>query len=81
MVRDLSGPEIKRKRKAIAKLLKECSLNTKIQTNPQIVNILVDETNVDTSTYQTCRKTNNIPVYIDKERKVKSSPCYNKRHI
>ena len=74
MVRDLSGAEIKRKMKAITKLLKECSLNTKIQTNLQIVNILVVETNADTSTYRTCRKTNNIPVYIDKKKKSQIIP-------
>ena len=38
IVRNLSGSETERKRKAIIKLFKECSLKITIQTNRQIVN-------------------------------------------
>ena len=64
IVRNLSGPEIERKRKAIIKLFKECGLNITIQTNLKIVNFLDIEMNLGTGTYRPYRKPDNMPVYI-----------------
>ena len=47
-------------------------------TDQPEVNFVDVETNLDTSTYQLCMKTDNMPAYINK--KIKSSPCYNERH-
>ena len=65
IVRNLSGPDIERKRKAIIKLFKECSLNITIQTNLKIVNFLDVEMNLDTGTYRPYRKPECMPVYIN----------------
>ena len=67
IVRNVSGPEIKRKRKTIIKLFKECGLNITIQTNLKIVNFLDVEMILDTNTYRPYRKTDNIPVYINRK--------------
>ena len=67
IVRNVSDPEIKRKRKAIVKLFKECGLNITIQTNLKLVNFLDFEMKLDTSTYRPYRKTDNIPVYINRK--------------
>ena len=48
IVRNLSGPDIKRKREAIIKLFKECGLKITIQANLQIVNFLDVKMNLDT---------------------------------
>ena len=66
-VRDLFGPEIERKRKAIIKLFKECGLNITIQTNYKIFNFLNIEMNVDTRTYRPYRKPDNMLVYINRK--------------
>ena len=70
IVRNLSSPEIERKRKAIIKLFKECGLNITIQTNLKVVNFLDIEMNLDTGIYQSYRKPDNMPAHINK----KSSP-------
>ena len=67
IVRNLSSPEIERKRKAIIKLFKECGLNTTIQTNLKIVNFLDVEMNLDTGTYRPYRKPDNMLVYINRK--------------
>ena len=67
IVRNVSDPEIKRKRKAIVKLFKECGLNITIQINLKLVNFLDFEMKLDTSTYRPYRKTDNIPVYINRK--------------
>ena len=67
IVRNVSGPEIKRKRKTIIKLFKECGLNITIQTNLKLVNFLDVEMILDTSTYRPYRKPDNIPVYINRK--------------
>ena len=59
IVRNLSGPKIERKRKAIIKLFKECGLNITIQTNLKIVNFTDIEMNLDTGTYRPYRKSDN----------------------
>ena len=67
IVRNLSGPEIERERKAIIKLFKECGLNITIQTNIKIVNFLDIEMNLCTGTYRPYRKPDNMPVYINRK--------------
>ena len=66
IVRNLSGPEIEKKRKTIIKLLKKCGLNITIQTN--LKNNLLDiEMNLDIGTYQPYGKPDNMPVYISRK--------------
>ena len=67
IVRNLSGPEIERKRKAIIKLFKECGLNITIQTNLKIVNFLDVEMNLDTGTYRPYRKPDNKLAYNNRK--------------
>ena len=64
IVRNISGPEIERKRKVLIKLLKECGLNLTVQTILKIVNFLDVEMNLDTGTYRPYRKPDDMPVYI-----------------
>ena len=59
VVKNLSSPEIERKRKAIMKLFKECGLNIAIQINLKIVNFL------DIEIKGSYRKPDNMPVYIN----------------
>ena len=59
-VRNLSGPEIDRNKKAIIKLFIT-------QTNLKIVNLFDVEMNLDTCRYQPYRKADNIPVYINRK--------------
>ena len=79
IVRNLSGPEIERKRKAIIKLFKESGLNITIQTNLKIVNFLDIEMNLDADTYPPYRKPDNIPGYIN--RKSNHPPLYLKKYL
>ena len=66
IIRNLSGPEIEKKRKTIIKLLKKCGLNITIQTN--LKNNLLDiEMNLDIGTYQPYGKPDNMPVYISRK--------------
>ena len=67
IVRNLSGPETERKRKAIIKLYKECCLNITIKTNLKIVNFLDVEINLDTGTYRPHRKPDNKLAYINRK--------------
>ena len=52
IVRNLSGPHIERKRKAIIKLFKECGLNIPIQTKLK-TNLVDAEMNLDTGSIPT----------------------------
>ena len=79
IVKNLSGPEIERKGKAIIKLFKECGLNITIQTNLKIVNFLDVEMNLDRGTYQPYRKPDNMPVCIN--RKSNHPPLQLKKYI
>ena len=65
IVRNLSNPEIERRRKAIIKQFKECGLNITIRTNFTIVNFLDVEMSLDTGTYRPYRKPECMPVYIN----------------
>ena len=67
IVRNLSSPETQRKRKAIIKLFKECGLNITIQNNYKNINFLDVEMNLDTGSYQSYRKQDNMPVYINRK--------------
>ena len=67
IVRNLSGPEIERKRKAIIKLFKECCLNITIKTNLKIVNFLDVKINLDTGTYRPYRKPDNKLAYNNRK--------------
>ena len=67
IVKNVSGAEIKRQRKAIIKLFKECGLNITLQTNLKIVNFLDVEMNLDTVTYRPYRKPDNIPIYTNRK--------------
>ena len=67
IVRNLSGSEIERKRKAIIKLFKECCLNITIKTNLKIVNFLDVKINLDTGTYRPYRKPDNKLAYINRK--------------
>ena len=73
-VRNLCGPEIERKRKAIIKLFKECGLNITIKTNLKIDNFLDVEMNLDTGTYRPYRKPDNIPVCINRKSNPHTPP-------
>ena len=71
----MCNPEIERKTKAIIKQFKEFGLNVTIQTNFKILNFQEVEMNLDTGTYESHRKPDNRPVYLNKI--VKSSPNHN----
>ena len=77
IVRNLSGPEIERKKKGIIKLFEECHLNITIQTNIKIVNFLDVEMDLDTGTYQPYRKPDNKLVYLN--RKSNHPPTFIKK--
>ena len=66
VLRNLSGPEIERKRKAIVKAFKDCGLRIIIQANLWIVRFCYVQLNFDTSTYQPYRKPDSNPVYLKK---------------
>ena len=66
VLRNLSGPQTERKRKAILKVFKDCGLRIKIQVNLRIVNFLDVQLNLDSSTCQPYRKPDNNPVYVNK---------------
>ena len=67
IVRNLYGPEMEKKRKAIIKLFKECGLNITIQTNLEIVNFLDVELNLNKGTYWPYRRPGKMTVYINRK--------------
>ena len=64
ILQNLSGPQIERKRKDI---IKTAGLNITIQAGLRIVNFLDVQFNLNNSTYQPYRKSDNTPVYINKK--------------
>lgn len=66
VLRNLSGPQTERKKKAIVKLFKDCGLGLTIQANLRIVNFLDVEFNLETGTYRPYRKPDNNPIYLNK---------------
>ena len=67
VLRNMSGPEVDRKRKQIIKLFKECKLNITIQTNIHIVDLLDAQFNLKNMSFKSYRKPNNEPTYINKD--------------
>ena len=65
ILRTTTGPETDRKRKSIIKIFKECGLSITYEVNKKIVDFLGVRFNVNGKTYETCRKPNNEPVYIN----------------
>ena len=57
---------MERKKKAIVKMFKDCGLRITIQANLRIANFLDVELNLDSGTYQTYRKPDNNPIYLNK---------------
>ena len=58
IMKKMSGPEIKRKRKQIIKMFKDCGLNITIKTNLTSVDFLDIRLNLRDNTYQPNRKPN-----------------------
>ena len=67
ILRNMSGPNIDRKRKQIIKVFKDCGLSITIQTNMKIVDYLDIQLNLNDNTFKPYRKPNNDPIYINKE--------------
>ena len=65
ILRTTTGPETDQKRKSIIKVFKECGLSITYKVNKKIVDFLGVRFNVNGKTYETCRKPNNEPVYIN----------------
>ena len=60
--RNLSGPEIERKRKAIVCVFKECGLSITTKANLNVVNFLDIQLDLINGTYQPYRKPNDNPM-------------------
>ena len=67
ILRNTSGPEADQKRKNIIKIFKECGLSITCEINKKIVDFLDVRFNLNDQTYEPYRKTNNEPVYINKQ--------------
>ena len=65
MVRNLSGPEVERKRKEVIKLFKENGLSITIEANLKTVNFLDVELDLNSNKYRPYRKPDNIPIYVN----------------
>ena len=63
--RNLSGPEIERKRKAIVCVFKECGLSITTKANLKVVNFLDMQLDLINGTYRPYRKPNDNLMYID----------------
>ena len=77
VLRNLSGPQTERKRKANLKVFKDCGLTITTQTNLKIVNFLDVQLNLGTSTYLLNRNPDNNPVYQGKSF-ITPQPYWNK---
>ena len=67
ILKNLSGPDIERKRKLILKVFKNCGLNITIKTNSTSVDFLDVRFNLKDNTYEPYRKPNSDPIYINKQ--------------
>ena len=65
ILRNTSGPEADRKRKSIIKIFKECGLSIPCEVNKKMVDFLHVRFNLNKKTYESYRKRNNEPVYIN----------------
>ena len=64
--KNISKPEVERKKKAIVKEFKKCGLSTVVDTNLKTVDFLDVTFNLDKNIYKYYRKPNNSPIYINK---------------
>ena len=71
ILKNLSGPDIERKRKEIIKVFKNCGLNITIKTNLTSVDFLDVRFNLKDNTYEPYRKPNSDPIYINIFIKIK----------
>ena len=67
ILKNLSGPDIERKRKEIIKVFKNCGLNITIKTNLTSVDFLDVRFNLKDNTYEPYRKPSSDTVYINKQ--------------
>ena len=65
ILRNLSGPEIERKRKATVHVFKECGLSITTKANLKVVSFLEVELHLINCIYRSYRKPNDNPTYID----------------
>ena len=64
--KNISGPEIERKKKAIVKVFKKCGLSIVVDTNLKTADFLDVTFDPDKNIYKPYRKPNNSPIYINK---------------
>ena len=64
--RNISRPEIERKKKAIGKVFKKCGLSILVDRNLKTVDFLDMTFDLDKNIYKPYRKPNNSPIYINK---------------
>ena len=64
--KNISKPEVERKKKAIIKEFKKCGLSTVVDTNLKTVDFLDVTFNLDKNIYKYYQKPNNSPIYINK---------------
>ena len=67
ILQNLSGSEIEWKHKDVIEMFKTAGLNITIQAGFHIANFLDVQFNLNNGTYQTYRKPDNTPVYINKK--------------
>ena len=66
LFKNISRPEIERKKKAIIKMFKKCGLSIVVDANLKTVDFLDVTFDLDKSVYKPYRKPNNSPIYINK---------------
>ena len=66
ILRNMSGPQMDRKRKQLIKIFKECGLSVVVQVNLKTVDFLDVHFDLNNGTYKPYRKPNNNPIYINK---------------
>ena len=64
--KNISRPEIERKKKAIVKKFTKCGLSIDFDTNQKTVDFLDVTFDLDKNIYKPYRKPNNSPIYINK---------------
>ena len=66
LFKNISRPEIERKKKAIIKMFKKCGLSIVVDANLKTVDFLDVTFDLDKSIYKHYRKPNNSSIYINK---------------
>ena len=64
--KNISRPEIERKKKAIVKVFKKCGLSSVVDTNLKTVDFLDVIFDLNKNIYKPFRKPNNSPIYMNK---------------